>query len=128
MRNLKIIYESINENSITTYLYDPQDKILLPIETTVERNNNWEYFVRTLMKISKLKIKQIEIYLFQDNTYYSYVTISSSKGIDYKINLTISNSIGLVLALNVPLLIKTNILYEQGIKISQDIILNSLKV
>jgi len=123
---INAITKIIKGNKNTYYFIQKKKKIILPVEYTQTPHSNAEdTYIRTL-KALKVKIISINIYLFLDEKYYVYLNLSSN-GKKYEINTNITNAMNLMdYEPEIQVYIKKDILIQNGIKVTKELIEKSL--
>jgi len=122
MTELKIIYVSQNEDSSILYLYDNANKVILPIESDITvTTDSYICIIKSILSILNIKQGSFEIYKHQDETFYWYLKIRTSKK-TYKINCDSELFSYLVQKINFPVYAPEKILQKQGIRVTEELL------
>lgn len=124
---INVLTKVIDSKKTTFYFIYNKSKIILPIEISSIRDKSIEdTYIRTL-KALDVNIESIHIYLFLENVFYVYLRIKF-KNRHMDINTSIHNA--LYILENIPkteVFIENEILINEGIRITKEIIERSLE-
>ena len=117
----------VDKDTTKIYFLDNKSKIILPIEFPNLRDRSIEdTYIRTLRALDVV-IESINIYLFLENNYYVYLRINF-KGNIMDINTSINNAMYIFeYNPNTNVYIEKEILINEGIKITKEILQKSLE-
>lgn len=126
---------TINSNIPTFYFYHKQSKTLIPVKVDErsaarlsEIHPSQPNAAETLKKMVYalgVKVESIKIYLFQDNYFYTYVTIKGT-GEEIDINASLTDAINLASLVDSPILFEKNVIKECGFKVTKKMIEKAL--
>ncbi len=129
---VKIEALAVVEN--TLYLFESQSQTLLPIKLS----NKYHTFLlrdsdditpsiynttNRILAAAGLSIECVKIYLSQFGVYYTYVSIKTTAQL-LDINITLEDAFKMVDIYSTPLYINVNILIDEGIKITKELLKN----
>jgi len=118
-------------NLTTYYFFNKEGGILLPVEI---HNYNPQYsfptpqvIISTLLNTIKATYLQTSVYLFQDKKYYCYLKIKDQNNKIFDINSNFVDSIEMAIYEQKPIMVLSEILYEQGLNITREMLNDALK-
>jgi len=121
----KVTYPNIT----TYYLFHKEESILLPVEVF---NYNPQYtfpdsriIISTILNTLNAVYTETLIYLHQDDKYYCYLKIKNENK-TYEINANFIDAIELAVYEQKPILILSEILEQQGFKVTKNMVMNAL--
>lgn len=125
-KTLKFIVKIPYQNFSTYYLFNKNEKILLPIEIDgkIESPSIHDSLIR-IIKGTGYSIVGIKIYYHKENTFYTYLTIKNSKNI-FDININLIDGLEICKKSSTPIFINEKILRSCGIEITKDLVLKAL--
>lgn len=126
MKELKMLYRSKNEMTDVVYLYDKENKVVLPVEDTEHSDDAYIYTIKCLIGLISKKDTCLEIYKCLDNKFYCYLNLKHRQG-NIRINCPTKFFTDMATNSEYKLLTKEEILDEHGIKVTQEIIGECLK-
>jgi uncharacterized protein len=137
-----IIPSTLNEGYYTLYLFNKQNKILLPIETNrwacesiviagggkrLARPHVHNTAVRLVHCLGGL-FNSVRIYKYRDGIFYAYIRISDGKGNCMDIDSKVTDAISIALLLKIPIMVEDLVCKSAGIEITRDLIEKSLQI
>ncbi|HOD01252.1 MAG TPA: DUF151 domain-containing protein [bacterium] len=128
---VKFITEVPYLQSSTFYLFCKPLKILLPIETGCECIQTQTVpsvynSVRRIIEGIGAKALYLKIYLYCENVFYAYLTIKNGKE-TFDINVGLKDGIKMAREMKIPIYVRDQILENNGIKITKDLVMKALK-
>jgi bifunctional DNase/RNase len=125
----------IYDNTPTHYFYHKQSKTLIPVKIENQRASHLfephpsqPQAAETLKKLVYalgVKVESVKVYLFQDNNFYTYVTVKG-KNEEIDINTSFIDAIELAFLVNSPILFEKSVIKECGFKVSKKMIEKAL--
>ncbi len=133
---VKIEALAVVEN--TLYLFESTTQTLLPMKLT---NSNQSFLLRDdnetagtntpsiynttnrILLAAGFSIDSIKIYLSQFDTYYTYLCVKTNDQV-LDININIEDAFKIIDIYNTPLYINVNILIDEGIKLTKELLKN----
>lgn len=126
---VKFITKIPYQDFFTYYLFCKPTKVLLPIEITNDKASTGDPSVYNTVKrlICGLgaKIKFIKIYRFDQEVYYTYLTLERDRQ-TFDINVSFKDAIEIAKESRSPIYIKEEIINQCGIEITKEIIEKAL--
>ena len=147
MNEIEFLTEVADKTQKTFYLFDREQKVLLPLESPVENptetgrenqcqsqpprsHNNTVSTYRTLEMILKAvgaRILQTKIYLHQEGIYYTYLMVEQA-GRLYEVNIPCTDAVEIARRNKLPIYVADEILQKQGIAITKELLQEALGV
>ncbi len=132
---VEFLINLINDNGEVYYFFHKASKTLLPLEISLPHSlavhdvhpsqpSTCDTLRKTLFSLG-VKIKCIKIYLYQEENYYTYLSLQKGK-VSVDINASLSDAIKLREAFQIPVLVEKNILEECGLKVTGELIEQAL--
>lgn len=132
---VQYLSRTIYDNIPTHYFYHKQSKTLIPVK--VEHQGTSYLFephpsqpqaaetIKKLIYALGIKAECIKIYLFQDNYFYTYITV---KGKDEEIDINVSfvDAIKLASLSDLPIYFEKSVIKECGFKVTKKMIEKAL--
>jgi len=123
-KSVKYLAKVENGVFYTHYLYEPLEKIVLPIETLPIQHNENPNILDTLKRIVnslESNLVGIKIFLYSEEKYYTYLSISA-QGQILDIYIDIGNALEIAKTSNILISIENAILKENGIKVTKKLL------
>lgn len=123
-----IKYLTTIDTSISTisYFYSESHNTILPVELKQPDCISHESTLKQILDFFKCELIAVKIYLYQDERFYTYLTIKSQNK-TYDINSNPKEAIKLCNKYNVPILVENRILKECGIFVTKAMIEQALE-
>jgi len=125
--------ESPVVNGYTLYLFCREEKVLLPInigDITTQNMLNSQLGIYKLLTnfvhFFHARFEKILISHKDDDSYYAYVRLAKAKTV-YDFLLPVEDAICLAVKLNIEMYIATELLYQDGIKITKELLASYLR-
>jgi bifunctional DNase/RNase len=145
MNEIEFLTEITDKTQKTFYLFDREQKVLLPLESPLENSTGvaWENqhqsrlpetrgnaisTHRTLEMILKAvgaRILQTKIYLHQEGVYYTYLMVEQA-GRLYEVNIPCTDAVEIARRNKLPIYVTEEILKECGIAITKELLQEAL--
>jgi bifunctional DNase/RNase len=125
-RPIEFLTNITDDQQSTTYLMYKADKILLPIQIKVQEEylNLYDTLKRIVLSLGAT-VSAIKIYLYQDDTYYAYITLKTADKI-LDINTNIETALASAQMFCAQILIEESVLDECGLKVTLDMLNEAL--
>lgn len=109
------------------YFIHKNDRFVLLIETTNSRVKDTADIIRRVIYGMSGRIVGLKFYLCISGQYYAYVCISQNSKI---LDINVKPEVGMEIArvCNVPFYVEEKVLYETGLKITQEMLEEALRV
>jgi bifunctional DNase/RNase len=132
---VQYLSHTIYDNAPTHYFYHRQSKTLIPVK--VENQGVSHLFephpsqpqaaetIKKLVYALGIKVESVKIYLFQDNNFYTYVTVRG-KDEEIDINVSFIDAIKLASLVDSPILFEKSVIKECGFKVTKKMIEKAL--
>ena len=125
---VQYLTHTIYGNIPTHYFYHKQSKTLIPVKIEnqtvshlLEPHPSQPQTAETLKKLVYalgVRVECIKIYLFQDNNFYTYLSVKGKEE-EIDISVSFSDAIKLALLINSPILFEKTIIKECGFKVTK---------
>ena len=123
-KSIKYLAKVENGVFYTHYLYEPLEKMVLPIETLPVEHNENPNILDTLKRVVnslESNLIGIKIFLYSEERYYTYLSISS-QGQILDIHTDIGNALEIAKTNNILISVENTILKENGIKVTKELL------
>jgi bifunctional DNase/RNase len=132
---VQYLTHTVYNNIPTHYFYHKESKTLIPVKIEnqtvshlLEPHPSQPQTAETLKKLVfalGVRVQCIKIYLFQDNNFYTYISVKGKEQ-EVDINMSFSDAIKLALLINSPILFEKTVIKECGFRVTKKMIEKSL--
>lgn len=131
-----------NVSMYTVYLFNQENKILLPFQTSkwssesillakqrvqLPRPHIHNTLIRLIYALDA-KPKEVLVYKYLDNAFYAYLKLQTKDNLTLEIDIKISDAVALALRSAIPIYVKDDVCTKAGIKVTKDLLDRSLEL
>jgi bifunctional DNase/RNase len=128
-KKIKYLTTINNTGFFTSYFFDKESKSVLPMETFKQASSPTQpktsNTIRRILVASGINVQAIKIYLYKDDTFYTYITIKKDDRC-YDINAGFLDAVKIGQEFNAPIYTTEKVIKDCGIKVTKELIEKSL--